>query len=347
MTSVSSWPVVRLTSPGDIVAAVPSLCGFLPSESLVVLSLRGRRRRLGLTVRVDLPPADPSGSPGPPGPVLALLEVLAQRVHADGATTSALVVFAAHRRPGLVQAYVEAAARCGTTVDEALHVADGRWTSYTCDGPCCPSDGSPVPGPPELLVAEGALDGRAVLASRAELVAALAAPAGPLGVSSTARLETAGQRWLAERQAVGERAARRSAVHRAAALLEQVEQGRSPADDAAAELAVALHDVAVRDEVATWALDRPDGLLSLAEQVARRTSPPWDAPVCTLLAWVAYARGDGARANVALDRALVTDPDHPLALLLRRALDSGVTPGEVRRTLASTRRTIRSGRPRR
>jgi hypothetical protein len=136
-------------------------------------------------------------------------------------------------------------------------------------------------------------------------------------------------------------------VQRAAALLDRAEQGAVLDDDAAAGLAVALHDVVVRDEVATWALDRADGLLSLAEQVARRTAPPADAPVCTLLAWVAYARGDGARANVALDRALTTDPGHPLAGLLRQALDGGVTPREVRRTLRDTRRRISGGRPRR
>ena len=103
----------------------------------------------------------------------------------------------------------------------------------------------------------------------------------------------------------------------------------------------------MRDEVATWALERSDSLLSLAEQVARLTAPPADAPVCTLLAWVAYERGDGARANVALDRALASDPDYSLAVLLRRALDCGVTPREVRRTLRSTRRALSEARPRR
>jgi hypothetical protein len=126
-----------------------------------------------------------------------------------------------------------------------------------------------------------------------------------------------------------------------------VERGGVPPDEPAADLAVALHDVAVRDEVATWALDRSDGLLALAQEVARRTAPPSDAPVCTLLAWIAYARGDGARANVALDRALGTDPEYSLAVLLRQALDGGVTPREVRRTLLSTRRAISGARPRR
>jgi hypothetical protein len=341
MTSVSNRPVLRLTSPGDIVASIPALCGFRPQESVVVLSLRGPRRRLGLTLRVDLPPVAAR-----PAPVRELADLLAERVSADGGTASALVIFSAQRRRGLVEAYALASAGRGTTVDESLHVAGGRWTSYTCRRPCCPAEGTPVAGPPELLAAEQALDGRAVLACRDDLVRELAAPQGSLAALATARLEAAGVGWLQERQSAGVAAARRRAVQRAGVLLDLLERGAAPDDRACAELTVALHDVAVRDELATWALHRSDGLLSLAEQMAQRTVPPSDAPVCTLLAWVAYARGDGARANVALDRALRTDPEHSLALLLRRALDSGITPGEVRRTLVSTRRALRSGRAR-
>src|SRR3712207_6389570 len=49
---------VRLSDPGQVAAALPHLIGFRPRESLVVVSLRGRRRRFGLTARVDLPPAE-------------------------------------------------------------------------------------------------------------------------------------------------------------------------------------------------------------------------------------------------------------------------------------------------
>jgi hypothetical protein len=90
----------------------------------------------------------------------------------------------------------------------------------------------------------------------------------------------------------------------------------------------------VRDEVATWALEQDDALLALSEQVARLVVPPYDAPVCTLLAWVAYARGDGARAAVALDRALRGDPSYPLALLLQAALDRALPPEVVRQAIS-------------
>jgi hypothetical protein len=72
---MSAPAVARLSGPGEILAVLPSLCGFTPHESLVLLSLRGPRRRLGLTARVDLPDASvaarwPPGSP-PAWPVTA------------------------------------------------------------------------------------------------------------------------------------------------------------------------------------------------------------------------------------------------------------------------------------
>ena len=44
------------------------------------------------------------------------------------------------------------------------------------------------------------------------------------------------------------------------------------------------------------------------------------APALTLLALLAWWRGDGARARVLLDRALEDDPDYRLARLLDDAL---------------------------
>jgi len=335
MTSVSSRPVARLTTPGEIVATVPLLCGYPPSDSVVVLSLRGPRRRLGLTIRLDLPQ---------PGLAEEAAELLVERVVHDGGRAAVVVVYAGARDEPLAAAVTTACERRGVEVTEALHVADGRWTSYACTRSCCPPEGTPVPAASGLVEAQSALEGRAVLASRAELVRSLAAADGPL---DRARVEQAGERWLALRQAEGVAAARRSALAAARLLLARVADGGTVDDDGAAELAVALHDVHVRDEIATWGTSSADALLSLAEQVARRTPAPHDAPVCTLLAWTAYAKGDGGRANVALDRALATDPAYSLALLLRQALDGGLPPEQVRRTMSATRRAIRSGRSRR
>ena len=48
-------PRVRLSSPADVLAAVPPLFGFHPARSLVVIGAGGRRDRLRLGFRYDLP----------------------------------------------------------------------------------------------------------------------------------------------------------------------------------------------------------------------------------------------------------------------------------------------------
>lgn len=54
------------------------------------------------------------------------------------------------------------------------------------------------------------------------------------------------------------------------------------------------------------------------------------APALTLLALLAWWRGDGARAQILLDRALRDDAEHRLAVLLDSALAAGLGPGWTR-----------------
>jgi len=157
-------PLVRLSTPGDIANAVPHLCGFVPTESLVAISLRGQRRRVGLTLRIDLPGVDAA-------------EEIASRLGHDGAAAAVVVVYTSDGssvfpRSGLVAALSDALERRGIVVLEALLVRSGRWSSYTCSSPrCCPVAGTPLGQAPGVLAALSAYDGRAVLRDRGELVA--------------------------------------------------------------------------------------------------------------------------------------------------------------------------------
>ncbi|MFM7860583.1 MAG: DUF4192 family protein, partial [Candidatus Nanopelagicaceae bacterium] len=49
-------------------------------------------------------------------------------------------------------------------------------------------------------------------------------------------------------------------------------------------------------------------------------------PVASLLAALAYEKGDGALAHRALDRAIEDDPEYSLSRLLRRVFSSGWPP---------------------
>jgi hypothetical protein len=109
------------------------------------------------------------------------------------------------------------------------------------------------------------------------------------------------------------------------------EGGRFTSDDEIARITVALRDLRVRDDA--WA--RMDPGHSAAHQrlwtdVVRRAQPGYVSAPAALLAFVAWQSGDGALANVALDRALADDPRYSMALLLRQVITAGAPPALAR-----------------
>lgn len=332
MTAPAQRPVAKLSTPGDIVASIPVLCGFPPRDSVVLISLRGPRKRVGLTLRLDLPPEALE---------LQAAVSLAERMVRDGAGCAVVAVFADRRRDALVDALMGQLERRGVSLVEALHVAAGRWSSYVCAGSCCPPEGTPVPPVPSLIEAQRVLDGRPVLASRDELVQSLAPPVLLARAEAEQRLAEADEELAELLLAEGRAGWREAVLAQGREALALVAGGGAVDRSTLARLAIGVHDVAVRDEMATWALDDSDALLSLVTQVVRRVPPPDDAPACTLLAWVAYERGHGAMVNVALERALDSDPSYRMALLLQAALDGQLPPSEIRRTMRAGRRRSR------
>jgi len=347
--SSSRKPIARLRGPGELAALVPMLCGFVPTESLVVISLRGARNRIGLTMRVDLPGAAAEAG---------LVEHVLERLALDGGGAAFLAVYTAGAdvaqalpRRALVEALSHGCRRRGVEVHEALLVRDGRWWSYRCDdAACCPASGTSLDVAPTaalaLVAAEQVLDGRAVLGSRADLIGSLAGPTGPAAPAAARRLAAAGaaraRRVAGEgRIRVGQDALRRWRQALSAAADPAVELG----PDRLAMLVLSLDDVLVRDELLTWALDDDAALLRLLLLLARECVPPFDTAICTCIAWVAYLRGNGALANVALDRALAVDPGYAMASLCRQALDGQVPPAEVRSLLTQTRQLLHDAHP--
>lgn len=327
---MTTAPVLKVRSPGEIAALVPHLTGFVPQESLVVISLRGKRRRVGLTLRADL--AD----------LPALAGQVVEAMVKDGARSCAIVVHTDdpstpdHPSSGLVDLVEDALAERGIDVPEALLVRDGCWWSYRCTRRCCPPAGTPIDSSSAVVqttLTEHAYDGRVVLGSRAELVASLQ-PQLPLGTALVDRLQAQAFEELGERWDRDAAATEREELGRWCGALDAWEQqpvALPPGQTAA--LAVGLHLVLVRDAVASWGLDRSDPLLGLLGQLCRGVVPPHDAPLCTVLAWVSYARGNGALALVAVQRALSTDPAYSLAELLLAVIDNMVSPERVREIL--------------
>ena len=66
--------------------------------------------------------------------------------------------------------------------------------------------------------------------------------------------------------------------------------------------------------------------LRLWTDLTRRARPGYVAAAASLLAFVAWQNGNGALANVALDRAEADNPGYTMARLLREVIDSGAPP---------------------
>ncbi|MCO7222663.1 DUF4192 domain-containing protein, partial [Klenkia sp. PcliD-1-E] len=207
---------VHLGTGAELAAALPHLLGFPPQESLVLVALTGdRHRRVGVTLRVDLPArhqADDVAEEAvrrlghrPPAAVVAVvvtegpddvaqldpvdlldlpigdLDPVGVRLlrTRDGAGE---VADLPHR--DLVHAVARRLAERGVPLLEALLVRDGRCFDYDCTAPCCdPGAGHPLPAGTSPLAAASVLDGRVLAADRAEVVGRLAPVTGPAALA--------------------------------------------------------------------------------------------------------------------------------------------------------------------
>jgi Domain of unknown function (DUF4192) len=99
----------------------------------------------------------------------------------------------------------------------------------------------------------------------------------------------------------------------------------------AAWLALSLQSLRVRDDA--WARMLPEHRKAhqrLWTDLTTLARPGYAAAPASLLAFTAWQDGDGALANVALDRALADNPSYSIAHLLREALDTGAPPSMAR-----------------
>jgi CheY-like chemotaxis protein len=75
---------------------------------------------------------------------------------------------------------------------------------------------------------------------------------------------------------------------------------------------------------------KPFSRIELWAALARALPDPWRVEALVLLAFSAYARGDGPLAGLSLEAALRSDPNHRMAGMLDTALQSGMRPEQIR-----------------
>lgn len=336
MTSAPSPPaappaLVTLRGPADILAALPYVLGYRPAASVVLVSLRGQRGRVGLSLRADLPASEDVAT--------VCAELVAHLVR-DGATEAIAAVYG-DPDPLLwpeLRRVLDAAA---LPLREALRVTDGRWWSYLCsDRSCCPTDGTPIrsaadPDGPTLVTATMVGAGLAALDSRQALADTIRAPSRDAALAMQRLLERVAEATARRLVRPGGLAScRREWQRDVVARLQGALAVPPPTlpDEQVAALLVALADVPTRDVAAGWVEGaRGDAARGLWAELTRRAPRPYDVAPATLLANAAWRDGQGALARIAVERALTSDPSYRLALLLQRVLDDGINPAAMRR----------------
>jgi hypothetical protein len=330
-------PALRIQDPGELIAALPALIGFHPAESLVLIATGGRSgRRIGLTVRVDLPQPEQAG---------AVVADAVQGLLLDDPAGAAVVVLGAGSAGSEGDGGPPHAALAAATTavllrhDVAVHTlvwaartaAGAPWACYDA----CRCRGV-VPDPASSALAAAVVAGGQVIHRDREALHRLVEPADPGRIRRREGLlvrrleEQAAERDSAQAVVAG-LATVRAAIADCAA-------GRLRVDDrTVVELACALSDRDVRDAALLHNIGPdPAAAEQLWTALVRETPDPEAAAPASLLAVSALLRGDGALANVALDRAEQAWPGHRLTRLLRAAADAGMRPAQVRAWLAGS-----------
>lgn len=321
----------RFTNPGALIAALPAVLGFVPEKSLVLVSIEDGQ--MGAVMRADL-------SAG----LTENVDRLAELAASSGADTAVAVVVDAdgalcpvcdedHRQ---LCTALTAALESQDIELSAAHVVDrveagGVWRCV--DG--CGATGSVDDPNASPLAAAAVLDGRRLYARRADLQSVIAvvdaAHSSALADLIVAATERRAAAWQSDPDGCGRRD-----LENAIATAARVGSGGELADGELAELACAITDVAVRDTLYALAVGAEAAQAEALWALLSRSLPdPWRAEALVLLAFSAYARGDGPVAGISLEAALRSDPGHRMAGMLDTALQSGLRPEEIRR-LAGT-----------
>ncbi|MFM8599873.1 MAG: DUF4192 domain-containing protein [Mycobacterium sp.] len=324
-------PEPRLTRPGALIAALPAVLGFVPEKSLVVVSLE--RGLMGAVLRADL-------TAGLESDVGRLAELVAN----SGADTAVAAVIDADGAscPMCNDDYRRLSDALAAELDSrgvelyASHVVDrvetgGSW--HCVDG--CGASGTVEDPSASPLAAAAVLDGRRLYARRSDLQAVVsvddpARSAALVDVIVAQALRREGQ-WKTDPDGCGRRDVEAAMI---AATL--VAEGGELSDAEIAAIACGLTDGAVRDTLYALAVGEQASCAEALWALLARTLPdPWRNESLVLLAFSAYARGDGPLAGLALEAALHSNPGHRMAGMLDTALQSGMRPEQIRK-LANT-----------
>ncbi|KUI42367.1 hypothetical protein AU197_14775 [Mycobacterium sp. IS-1590] len=322
--TTSPSPDFYLDRPAVLIAALPAVLGFVPEKSLVLVTVD--RGAMGCVMRVDLSDE-----------LADSVEHIAE-VAAAARPDSAIAVVVDEDGAGCRLCNDEyralAAMLASALADQdiellAAHVVDriaagGRW--HCADG--CGASGIVDDPSASPLAMAAVLDGRRLYTRRTELQEVIAVT-DPVRAQALTGLIADSQARRSDADACAE-------IEAVIAAAARMSEGDDLPDETVARIAAALTDLQVRDTLYALAVgERAAHAESLWAELSRRLPEPWRAEALALLAFSAYARGDGPLAGVSLEAALRCDGTHRMAGMLDTALQSGLRPEQIRELAAT------------
>ena len=321
---------VRLDELGELIAGLPGLLGFPPTDSLVLATFTaGAGFQLGPTVRVDLPE---------PGDRLELVQQLCGALEQNQVAAAVAVVVGGGRgdppalpHRGLARLFAQEVTDLGVRLVHSAWVPtiarDVTWWCYE-DKECTGQVRDPETS---ALAVLQAVAGTVTYASRGEMADVLA-PDHEDRVAHRAQL-LAAQAELSP----GDPA---DLQRELLALIESTTSRDSlpELDDVQiVRLSTALDHEQVRDICLSLSLtDRAGAAERLWTVLTRALPVPERGEPAFLLALCAYLRGAAILAGMALEVSIDAVPDHSMAPLLRDALDKGTPPAHIRAMLTES-----------
>ena len=308
--------MTTLTTPHDLLAAVPFLVGYQPENSLVLIGLKDDL--VGMAMRVDFPTDFDSEQ----------IDNLVAHLERDQSESALLVAYLPDQIldcESLLEAIKDALSIRNINLREAIVVKAGRWRSSICaDSECCPIEGNPLPVLSDSRIAaeQVALGNPLPFQDLNELVESIshisADPDLLEVINSVPTIDYDDDPKLLHREG-------------AEAVMDLVNEfetgGISKNQELIALVLVRLHDLQVRDfALGSICSENIDLYWNLWRWLLRIAPSGYIAPVATLFAATSYEKGEGALAQRALDRAQSDDDKYPLAKLLRQVFNAGWPP---------------------
>ena len=309
--------MTTLTSPHDLLAAIPFLIGYHPENSLVLVALKDDN--VGMAMRVDMPTDIAPES----------YDLLASHFQREAADAALIVAYVdSESDPEAVLINTSAALlRAGISIKESLIVSDGRYRSMLChDSECCPPLGSPIPDiDSSRIAAEHVIAGHPMpFANVSGLVQSIAALPSAMQESWQSEVRAF---WI-EGDSESLLDLQRDGATAVIDLAGEYALGRGAEDrELAARVIGRISDIQVRDyALGSHNDETADAYWQMWRELLLIAPRGFVAPIASIFAALAYERGEGALAHKALDRALADDERYSLALLLRRVFTAGWPP---------------------